>query len=56
MELKDNLEEHLDTLLVELQEVLLDSRLATMDNLKEEFHSEEGIHLEVGNLELKKGG
>ena len=44
----------MDTLLVKLQEVLL--RLATMDNLKEEFHSEEGIHLEVGNLELKKGG
>ena len=48
VELKDNLEEHLDTLLVELQEVLLDSRLATMDNLKED------IHLEVGNLELNQ--
>ena len=48
VELKDNLEELLDTRLVELQEVLLDNHLAAMDNLKED------IHLVVGNLELSR--
>jgi len=59
VELMDNLEghqeEHLDTRLVELLEVLLDNRLATMDNLKEDIHPMVGIRLEVGNLELNLG-
>ena len=44
--------EHLDIRLVELLEVLLDNRLATMDNLKEDIHPMVGIRLEVDNLEL----
>ena len=50
--LEGHQEEHLDTRLVELLEVLLDNRLATMDNLKEDIHPMVGIRLEVDNLEL----